>query len=134
MEERIENLSEMLIQLLQSKPLNFDEELHRLLPIQHGIYRIYKSSSEGDQTLRAGRTKSADHGLRQRVYHNHFMGTQNGNIRSQLVQYNLATNLDMAKDFLRRNCKVQVSVIEHEEERKWAEYFMLSILRPKFCD
>ncbi len=42
--------------------------------------------------------------------------------------------MEGAKEFLREDCQVQVLVIPDETERKWAEYFMLSVLRPVYSD
>lgn len=62
------------------------------------------------------------------------MGNQQGNLRSQLVASGICSDLDAAKEFVRKRCSVQILVIENDDERKWAEYFMLSILRPEFSD
>ena len=109
----------------------FDDKLHSLLPEKPGIYRIIVTSSQ--ETLRAGRTKSSD-SLRQRVYRNHLMGNQRGNIRSQLVKSGRCKDLDAAKSFLQSLCSVQWTVIEDKEDRKWAEHFVLAVLQPVFSD
>jgi hypothetical protein len=110
---------------------HFDSRLRSSLPEDPGIYRICMKSS--GETLRAGVTKSSD-SLRQRVYQNHFMGNQSGNIRSQLVKAKMCVDLDMAKDFLKNSCSVQWIEIQNNEERTWAEHFMLSIFQPRFSD
>ena len=79
-----------------------------------------KGSKPGE-VLRAGRTKTAAGGLRQRVYRNHFMGDQPGNLRSQLVQQAVCKTIEETKDWIRANCAVQYVVIEDDELRRWAE-------------
>lgn len=132
--ERLAELEATVRQLLGSTALAFDERLHGLLPEQHGIYAIYtKNASPGD-VLRAGKTKTAAGGLRQRIYRNHFMGNQPGNLRSQLVQEGVCKGLEDTKPWIRANCVVKYAVIEEDEARKWAEYMMLALLRPRYCD
>ena len=116
--------------LLNAPVLRFDSRLRGLLPDSHGIYRIFEIEEEPFRTLRAGRTKRAVEGLRQRVYQNHFQGDQTGNIRAQLVRAGRCQSSEAAKAFLRERCAVQILVIEDEAERKWAEHFMLAVLRP----
>jgi len=132
--DRIAAGQAVLVQLLRSPKFGFDSNLWGSLPEEHGIYRIFEIGSAPTRTLHAGRTKSAQGGLRQRVYQNHYMGDQSGNIRAQLVKSGRCTDKEAAKKFLRRNCKIQFFVIENEAERKWAEHFMLSILRPEESD
>lgn len=99
----------------------------------HGIYRIF-DPRKPDETLRAGRTKTATGGLRQRVYENHLMGSQAGNLRAQLVGDGACADLEMAKRFIRESLAVQIIEVENEEERTWLEHFMLGVLRPRYCD
>ncbi len=120
--------------LLNAPFLRFDSTLRGRLPEAHGIYRILETDADPTRTLRAGRTKRAAEGLRQRVYQNHFQGGQAGNIRAQLVRSGRCPSSDAAKEFLRERCAVQVLVIEDEEERKWAEHFILAVLRPDESD
>ncbi len=111
----------------------FDSKLRRSLPEEHGIYRIF-DPSEPHATVRAGRTKTAHGGLRQRIYQNHFMGAQPGNLRAQMVRAGVCPTLDHAKDFIRTNLRVQFLIRTDPEQRRWLEYVMLAALRPRFCD
>ena len=77
---RVRALESQLAQLLCSPPIPFDRHCRSRLPTVHGIYRIF-DPMKPDETIRAGRTKTAVDGLRQRVYQNHLMGTQTGNLR-----------------------------------------------------
>lgn len=128
---RIDANRRYLEKLAAAPSYRFDDKLRSLLPEKPGIYRIIITSSQ--VTLRAGTTKSSD-SLRQRVYQNHLMGNQTGNIRSQLVRAGMCKDLDAAKSFLQSSCSVQWIVIEDKEERKWAEHFVLAVLQPTFSD
>jgi len=116
--------------LLVSSSYSFDSKLRSTLPEKPGIYIIIDL---GGEVLRAGSTKTSN-SLRQRIYQNHLMGNQTGNIRHQLVANGICDNLDEAKTFLKHNCKVQWIEIIDSDDRKWAEHFMLSTLQPKFSD
>ena len=132
-QSRVSDLRTTVARLLDSTQMRFDSSLRGLLPDRHGIYRIFLASDPA-ATLRAGRTKSAAGGLRQRVYQNHFMGDQQGNLRQQLVSAQMCRDMQHTKQFIRSYCLVQIVEIEKEDERKWAEHFMLSVLRPTFTD
>ncbi len=133
-ESRIADGKEVVERLLAAPVLRFDPNLRAHLPVAHGIYRIFEVEADPALTLRAGRTKSAAEGLRQRIYQNHYQGDQAGNIRAQLVRAGRCPSSYAAKEFLRESCAVQFLVIEDEEERKWAEHFMLAVLRPDESD
>jgi hypothetical protein len=132
-EVRLQYLERELRRLLGSPPIKFDERCRNALPEAHGIYRIFDPSTPS-QTVRAGRTKTAAGGLRQRVYQNHLMGDQTGNLRAQLVGAGKCTDLEAAKRLIRERLEVQVLVVEDAEERAWLEHFMLGVLKPEYCD
>jgi hypothetical protein len=62
------------------------------------------------------------------------MGDQPGNFRAQLVKEGRCSNVQEAKTWIRENCVVQFLTVEDDQMRQWAEYFMLSLLRPQYCD
>ena len=128
---RVRLLEAQLERLLCSMVIAFDEDCRSALPEDHGIYRIFDRKTPGE-TIRAGRTNSAAGGLRQRVYQNHLMGDQDGNLRKQLVAGQVCANLDEAKAYIRERLAVQVLVVEDKDERTWLEYFMLAVLRPRY--
>lgn len=134
MQARIEENLDLLRALLNASELPFDQKLRSSLPESHGIYRIFEVGSDWSSSLRVGRTKSAGSGLRQRIYQNHLMGDQSGNIRAQLASRGRCANLDAAKEFLRERCRVQILVIKDDQQRKWTEHFALSVLQPDFSD
>ena|ERR1700722_19272652 len=132
-ENRVYECQQIVTQLLTASKFPFDDQIRSRLPSEQGLYAIYRKDAPDGDVLRAGRTITADGGLRQRLYQNHLMGSQRGNLRSQLVADGTCTDLLQAKIWIRQNCLVQVVVVEDDRLRAWAEYFMLSILRPKHC-
>ena len=129
----ISNLRRYLVALVSAPRIDFDGNLRASLPSQPGIYRITHRDFP-ETTIRAGRTKTAKQGLKQRVYKNHFQGDQPGNLGAQLVRRGECADLSAAKDHMRANFQVQVLVIEDSITRARAEYFMLSVLAPKYWD
>lgn len=93
---RGEELEKILDHLITSPKHFFDENLHRSLPDLQGIYAISSKNGEEGEFLRVGRTKKG--GLRQRVYQNHFMGDQKGNLRQQLVAEGICDDIESAKN------------------------------------
>jgi hypothetical protein len=130
---RLQALESQLTQLLDSPVISFDDQCRGALPGAAGVYRIF-DPTEPDQTIRAGRTKTAAGGLRQRIYQNHLMGNQSGNLRAQLVAGGVCPDLETAKWLIRNKLAVQVLIVEDAEERIWLEHFMLGVLRPRYCD
>src|ERR1700739_351103 len=113
--ERVARLDTILIQLLKSSLIPFDEHLRGSLPESHGMYAIYARNAPPGRVLRAGRTITAAGGLRQRIYQNHFQGDQKGNLRFQLVKEGMCTSMEETKPWIRTNCAVQWVVVEDEE-------------------
>lgn len=130
---RLRMLEAQLAQLLGSPFIRFDDRCRSELPEAHGIYRIF-DPAKPDETVRAGRTKTAAGGLRQRVYQNHLMGNQPGNLRARLVADGICPDLEAAKQLIRERMAVQILAVEDEEDRTCLEYFMLGVLRPRYCD
>ena len=62
------------------------------------------------------------------------MGKQPGNLRAQLIHDGICADFETTKLWIRENCSVQFVVVEDNQLRRWAEYFMLAILRPLYCD
>ena len=127
---RLESLIENLI---TSPQIRFDDQCRQLLPEEHGVYRIF-DPRKSNETIRAGRTKTAAGGLRQRVYQNHLMGNQAGNLRAQLVNDGICSDLEGAKDLIRRDFVVQIFLLPDDKERALFEHFMLAVLRPRYSD
>ena len=131
---RLEEQRKLVDQLLSAPKFPFDDSLRSQLPDKPGLYAISVKNAPTGEFLRAGRTKGAAGGLRQRIYQNHLMGNQHGNLRAQLVQEGRCSDIEEANRWIRENCRVQFLVIEDDQRRQWAEYFMLSLLRPNYCD
>jgi hypothetical protein len=130
---RICRLQDELARLLNAPIIRFGDGCRSALPEEQGIYRIFNPNTP-EVTIRAGRTKTAAIGLRQRIYQNHLMGDQHGNLRSQLVNGGMCSDLDAAKLYIRRSLAVQFLIVEDPDERAWLEHFMLGVLAPQYCD
>jgi len=129
---RTKELEDLLDHLISSPKHPFDGHLRSLLPDLPGLYVISVKGNEEGEYLRAGRTDEG--GLRQRVYGNHLMGDQKGNLRQQLTAKGICNDLESAKKWMQENCQVQWVVIHDPALRKWAEHYVLSVLRPQLCD
>lgn len=132
MEQHVEEGKNLLKQILFAPTLPFDESLRSKLPERPGRYAIYVKDAQPGMVLRAGKT--AKGGLRERVYQNHLMGDQPGNLRAQLVGSGECADLARAKAWIRQNCVVQFLVVDNDDVWHWAEHFMLSVLLPKYGD
>jgi hypothetical protein len=88
--ERIKRLEPHLEELLACPILEIER---RNFPQVPGVYRIL-SRSEPGATVRAGRS---DVSLRQRLYTNHLIGDQSGNLPAQLVGGGECADRDAAK-------------------------------------
>lgn len=130
-DERDKELRRYFDALLAAPLLPFDDELHSRLPDRSGIYVIYGRDGSAFWPLHAGRTGAG--GLRQRIYQNHLMGEQAGNLRAKLVREGQCADLAAAKTWIRRNCLVRFLVVEDQTLLPWVEHYMLALLRPKYC-
>jgi len=128
---RIEEMKVKLREFLDSTPIAF-ASTPAAFPASPGIYRIF-DPVEPAHTIRAGRATTG-HGLRQRLYVNHLMGNQPGNLRSQLVADGVCENIDAAKTYIRTKLVAQVLRVEDQRELVWLEHFMHAVLRPRYCD
>jgi hypothetical protein len=129
---RINFLKAQLDELLASPPIPFDSQCWAAFPVAPGIYRIF-DPDDSAATIRAGRSK-AKGGLRQRLYQNHLMGKQKGNLCSQLVRDRVCDDFAAAKKHIRSKLVAQVLVVEDDRDRAWLEHFMLAVLRPRYSD
>jgi hypothetical protein len=73
-DERIRHLAEQLSRLLIANPTEYAAVTPKAFPLRPGIYVISDKSGE---VIRAGKTSIA---LQQRLYANHLMGSQSGNL------------------------------------------------------
>jgi hypothetical protein len=132
-DQHMDEMKRLLGRLLAATPYSFDESLRSKLPEKPGLYVIFTRNNGMEEVLRAGRAKGAG-GLRQRVYQNHLMGNQSGNLRAQLVHSGRCRDIGEAKTWIRRNCSVRFLVVGDDETLRWTEHFMLAVLRPTFSD
>jgi hypothetical protein len=127
MDERIESHKKRLYKLLLSDRHGFAGATPSDFPLTPGIYAI----RAGSEILRAGKTSAS---LRQRLYTNHLMGSQAGNLPAQLVKGGVVKDLQEAKSWIRANCVASWLEIPDPVERSFMEHFMLSVVQPRFCD
>lgn len=132
-EERIGVGRQVVKMILEARKLSFHDLTPTKLPEEPGLYVI---SSHDGAVIRAGRTDKQT--LRDRVYRNHLMGNQKGNLRSQLVKNEVSADLETAKQWIRENCEVQVlpkiALDRIGIDIRWAEHFLLAVLRPRFSN
>ena len=118
--------------LMATEPVPLDTGVRSRLPEVPGIY-AFSLIGQPTAVVRAGRASGA-WGLRQRIYQNHLMGNQSGNLRAQLVRAGRCDSLDEAKQWIRSNCEVRYAIVEDSHDLWWIEHFMLAIVRPEFSD
>ena len=125
--EIIQKYIEKLLILISSCPIPFDDNLHKNLPTEGGIYRVFKTSSDWRESIYVGKSSN----LQERIYNNLLMG----NIQSHTLKHKLInagfTN-EKVKQYLKNNCRVQYLEISDERQRSFFEYFTISILKPKY--
>ena len=133
LEARISEGREVVARINRARKRPFEGLTPSMLPDRPGIYVI--TTTSGD-ILRAGRTVKQT--LRDRIYRNHLMGNQQGNLRSQLVAAALCADMPQAKRWIRQHCLVQWLEKTHLDglgvDIRWAEHFLLAVLRPTFSD
>ena len=130
-EKHIQEGRQVIGEVMKATEYSFKDLTPSTPPSAPGIYVI---TIQNGETLRAGKTKT----LSQRIYQNHLMGNQSGNLRSQLVNAGVCVDLEEAKDWIRQHCAVrwiEKDVLDRiGVEINWAEHFMLAVLRPRFSD
>jgi len=77
-EKHVNDGRQVIIEVMKASKYSFQDVTPSVLPSGPGIYVI---TTDNGEILRAGKTKV----LCQRIYQNHLMGDQSGNLRSQLV-------------------------------------------------
>lgn len=129
---RTEQCYEALAELMASPLIAFSDLTPSKLPAEPGLYVI---TDHAGQVLRAGRTDKQT--LQDRVYRNHLMGSQSGNLPAQLTAAAVC-EAGAAKSWIRANCLCQVieesRLKQLDLELRWIEHFMLGVLRPRFCN
>ncbi|MBU0596210.1 hypothetical protein KJ567_05970 [Candidatus Bipolaricaulota bacterium] len=131
-EQRNRDGVDLVNRLLSQPRISFEHLVPSSLPNSPGLSAIYEVDQPDACPIRAGRTRSG--GLRQRLYVNHLMGNQSGNLRRQLVDRGRVPDLDAAKDWIRANCALRYLVLQDADALIWGEHFMLAMLRPEFGD
>jgi hypothetical protein len=130
-EKHLSELVEIIERLLDQTPTPYRSVKPSSFPETRGVYLI--ASSQGE-VIRAGKTGSGNATFRDRLYRNHLMGNQDGNLRAQLVGSGECSDMENAKRWIRENCSVRYLEIDDSSTRANLEHFMLAILEPKYCD
>ena len=134
LDERITGLRAICEQLLRQPRVRFrenNESIRSKVPDEPGLYVISQKGASTGEFLWAGKTNRS---LRQRICQNHLMGNQNGNLPHLLIGGGVCQDLNTAKSWIRDNCYVQFLVMGEDAIRSRAEHFMLSVIRPTYCD
>ncbi len=129
--EHMSTLEGIVERLLSQTPIPYSKATPSSFPEARGVYAI---TTLQDEVIRAGKTGQGNATLRDRLYRNHLMGNQSGNLRAQLVASGRCTDLESAKDWIRKNCLVRYLEIDDRALRANAEHFILAVLQPEFSD
>lgn len=132
LEARIDEGRRTVERLLLARAIPMRDITPSAIPTEPGIYVFTHLDAAPGQVVRAGRA-TGQGGLRQRIYGNHLIGNQAGNLRSQLVAAGEAAELAAAKSWIRQHLAVRYQVMG-TNLIPWAEHFMLAVLRPRFSD
>jgi len=127
---RIVEGSQIISRLLMAPDVSFGGLTPKQIPDEPGLYLIFEKVAGDGKFLRAGRTD--DGGLRQRLYKNHLMGNQRGNLPAQLVRDGRCRTISEAKSWIRDHCVSRFIIERDAQKRVWAEHFILAVLRPEF--
>jgi hypothetical protein len=129
---RLDQISALLDALATAPSIAFREMTPSKLPMKCGVYVIFDSRGE---VIRAG--KAAGQHLSGRLYSNPLMGSQSGNLRAQLVNAGVCVDQPSAKAWVRENCFARCVAEDVLSELgldiSTAEYFLLGVLKPRFC-
>jgi len=122
-------LSKSLEQLLNRLPLKFSQMTPSLLPKTAGVYLITKIEGDIEISYYVGRTKN----IRQRLYNNHLMGPlANARLKKYLIDNQICSTIDEAKDFIRRHCAARWIEEEDYRRRGAIESFCTAALFPEY--
>ena len=130
-DEHISELRGIVERLLNQAPVSYGQATPASFPETRGVYVIFTSQGE---VIRAGKTGAGNATLRERLYRNHLMGNQSGNLRAQLVASGVCIDIERAKDWIRNNCSVRFLEVSDSQTRANLEHFILAVLQPRFCD
>lgn len=127
----IDNYFGSFYKLMASEKISFnDVDLHKKLPEESGVYRIFGRKADWNKSMYVGSSGN----LLQRIFHNHLMGNKRDNIKKKLINNLGLKDAKAVKNYLKRNCSLQFIVVKNKKELKFIEHFLISILRPKHND
>ena len=121
----------LLMNLLSSSQVPFDNSLHGFLPEEGGVYRIFEKGSVWQSSVYVGKTTD----LRNRIYKNHFMGNREAStLKRKLIRTGQFNDERAVKQFLQDRCLVQYVIVTDKRLRNFLEHFAVSVLKPQFND
>jgi len=122
-------LSKSLEELLSRPSLKFSQMIPSLLPETAGVYLITKIEGDIEISYYVGRTRN----IRQRLYDNHLMGPlANARLKKYLIDNQISSTLDEAKDFILRHCAARWIEEEDYRRRGAIESFCTAALFPEY--
>ena len=96
-------------------------------PDESGIYTF--SDRLTDEILYVGRTGQ---GIKSRLK-DHWNGTTSSDLAKRIVVDGVANNIPEGREWISKNVAIRwMTVNEFDTCIKWAEYFAIAVLRPKF--
>jgi len=120
-----------LTTLISGSQVPFDNNLHRNLPTEGGVYRILETSSDWKQSIYIGKTGN----LQDRIYYNLLMGDSGAHtLKRKLISGTRLLSEETVKQYLKDECQIQYLIISDERERSLFEHFAISILKPRYND
>jgi hypothetical protein len=132
--DRGAELEKFLRDLVQARAVRFDSRLPALLPKTHGLYAISMIGAPDGEYLHAGKTKKGRSGLLGRVWQQHYqIGGSPGDLLEKVRARGHGGSAEEAREYIRHNCQVQWLVVENEDQRDWAEHYVLAMLKPIWC-
>lgn len=127
MDSIIGEFKNLLISLISSPQLAFDDRLHASLPEKGGVYRIFEKGAIWQNSIHVGEAGN----LRQRIYTNQLHGDEMASsVKKKLIGSGKCKDMEEARQYLKDRCFVQYIFIEDESLRKFFEHFATSILKP----
>lgn len=122
----IDEATDMLKDMLERRPISFSAPTLNI-PDKGGIYLF--SNKHTNEPLYAGRSQK---GIRSRLK-DHWSGITSSDLSGKLVKEGLADDVRAGRRWIEKNVKVRwLTDDEFDMDIKFAEYFVIGVLRPPF--
>lgn len=125
----IDEATDMLKEMLDRCPIDFSVPTLNMPPDKGGIYVLFNKNTT--EPLYAGRTRGGD--LQSRLK-DHWGNNGSSDLVEKLVkECPLLKNKDERKSWIKKNVEVRwLTEDEFDMDIKFAEYFVIGVLRPPF--